>query len=133
MKRESILNEIKELLLNDVELLRDIVIELNSWNGCLDDLQVYCNDEEFFEIFFNGKNGLEIARAIYFGDYNYNDDYVKFNAYMNLESFDEYAYKKLLKDNIEDIMEHLEENYYNISIYSDELSDLLEKLEEIEE
>ena len=51
MKKEMLLNEIKELLLNDMDTLRDVVGELNSWNNCLDYLIVYENDEEFFDMF----------------------------------------------------------------------------------
>ena len=132
MKKEVVLNEIKELLLNDVELLKDVVTELNCWNNCLDNLQVYVNDYEFFDMFFLD-NPAEVARAIFFGDYNYNDDYVKFNAYMNLESLNELEYEELLKDNIADIIEHLEENYNNIFLCDGELKILLEEIEEIEE
>ena len=33
MKKEMLLNEIKGLLLNDMDTLRDAVNELNSWNN----------------------------------------------------------------------------------------------------
>ena len=45
MKKEMLLNEIKELLLNDMDTLKDVVRELDGWNGCLDYLKVYENDE----------------------------------------------------------------------------------------
>ena len=66
--------KLREYLLNDVEGLRDVVNEINGWNGNLDWLRFEYNDEEFFELFYSGKKGLEIARAICYGDYNYNDD-----------------------------------------------------------
>jgi hypothetical protein len=47
--------------------------------------EIYNNDEEFFEIFFT--NALEAVRAVSFGDYRYHDDYVIFNGYGNLETF----------------------------------------------
>ena len=62
--------KLKEYLLNDVEELRNVVSEINSWNGNLDYLEFKENDEYFFESFYSGINGLEIARAIYYGDYN---------------------------------------------------------------
>ena len=80
MKKEMLLNEIKGLLLNDLDTLKDAVRELNSWNACLDYLDVYENDEEFFNIFFEGKPAA-LERAIYYGDFNYNDNYIKFNGY----------------------------------------------------
>ena len=62
MKKEMLLNEIKELLLNDMDTLRDVVRELDGWNGCLDYLNIYNNDEEFFDIFFanNRSNRLTL-------------------------------------------------------------------------
>ena len=132
MKREELLNEIKGSLLNDLNTLKDVVRELNCWNGCLNYLEVYENDEEFFDMFFEGRPA-EVARAIYYGDYNYNDDYVKFNAYENLESLSEYDYEELLEENIEEITENLIEYAEYISIDNEELDDLLSQYFEVEE
>ena len=54
-----------------------------SINNC--DNEIYENDDEFFEIFFT--KPLEAIRATHFGDYNYSHDYVMFNGYGNLDSF----------------------------------------------
>ena len=132
MKKEMLLNEIKGLLLNDLDTLKDAVRELNSWNACLDYLDVYNNDDEFFNMFFEGKPA-ELARAIYYGDFNYNDKYIKFNAYENLESLSEYDYEELLKENIEEITENLIEYAEFISINNEELDDLLSQYFEVEE
>ena len=132
MKKESLLNEIKGLLLNDFNTLKDVVRELNSWNACLDYLEVYENDEEFFDMFFEGRPA-EVARAIYYGDYNYNDEYVKFNVYENLESLSEYDYEEMLEENIEEITENLIEYAEYISIDSEELENLLSQYFEVEE
>ena len=132
MKKEMLLNEIKGLLLNDLDTLKDVVSELNSWNACLDYLEVYENDEDFFNMFFEGRPA-EVARAIYYGDFNYNDNYIKFNAYGNLESLSEYGYEKLLKENIEEIIECLIEYVESISIYNENLYDLLSQYFEVEE
>ena len=132
MKKEMLLNEIKGLLLNDFNTLEDVVRELNSWNACLDYLAVYENDEEFFNMFFEGKPA-ELARAIYYGDFNYNDEYIKFNGYGNLETFSEYDYEELLEENIEEITENLIEYAEYISIDSEELDDLLSQYFEVEE
>lgn len=44
------------------------------------------NDNEFWEIYFDD-NPQEAARATYFGDIrNWNDPYIRFNAYGNLET-----------------------------------------------
>ena len=132
MKKEMLLNEIKELLLNDMDTLRDVVRELDGWNGCLDYLNVYNNDEEFFDIFF-ANNPAEVARAIYYGDFNYNDEYIKFNAYGNLETLSEYDYEKLLKENVEEVIDCLIKYVEHISIDNEELDDLLSQYFEDEE
>lgn len=132
MKKENLLNEIKELLLNDLSTLKDVVNELNGWSGCLDYLEVYNNDEEFFNMFFDN-NPMEVARAIYYGDYNYNDEYVKFNGYANLESLSDYDYEKLLKENIEKVIDCLIKYVGYISIYNEELDDLMAQYFEEEE
>ena len=124
-------NEIREYLLNNEDVLLDVVSELNSWNGCLDNLDFWENDEEFFNTFFD--NPMEAIRATYYGNYNYNDDYVKFNGYGNIDSYSEYERIEEIKDNIDDIVENLIESYYNIYI-NEELENLiLELLEEDEE
>ena len=121
MKKENL---IKEYLLNNEDVLLDIVNELNSWNGCLDWLDFWENDEEFFNTFFENK--IEVARAICYGDYNYNDDYVRFNGYGNIESFSEYDMIEELKDSIEEIVENFIEYKDNID-YDENLENLLEE------
>ena len=124
-------NEIREYLLNNEDVLLDVVSELNSWNGCLENLDFWENDEEFFNTFF--ENPMDAIRATYYGNYNYNDDYVKFNGYGNIDSYSEYERIEEIKDSIDDIVDNLIECYYNIYI-NEELENLiLELLEEEEE
>ena len=124
--------KLREYLLNDDEELRDVVNELNSWNGCLDWLEFRENDEEFFELFYSGINGLEIARAIYYGDYNYNDDYVRIDGYGNLVSYTEYEMIEEIKDSIDEIVENLIEEHDNLYL-SDDIEEIFEEAEEEEE
>ena len=49
--------------------------------------EVFTNDEEFFEMFFSA-DVVKAVRAISYGEYNYSDEYVKFNGYANLETTD---------------------------------------------
>jgi antirestriction protein len=56
-------------------------------NNSLSDDEIFNNDEEFFETFFPGKV-TEAVRAAMYGDYNFGHEWVKFNGYANLESFD---------------------------------------------
>ena len=124
--------KLKEYLLNDVEELRDVVSEINSWNGCLDWLEFRENDEEFFELFYSEINGLEIARAICYGNYRYNEDYVRINAYGNLESYTEYEMIEEMKDSIDEIVENLIEQYNNLDL-SDDIKEIFEEAKEEEE
>lgn len=125
--------KLREYLLNDVEELRDVVNELNGWNGCLDYLEFFENDEYFFESFYSGMNGLEIARAIYYGDYNYNDDYVRINSYGNLESYTEDEMIEKMKDSIDEIVKNLIEEHDGYLYLSDDIKEIFEEAEEEEE
>ncbi|MEX5491527.1 hypothetical protein ABFV43_22310, partial [Pseudomonas fulva] len=77
---------------------------VNSWNNGLEHLDYQYNDEEFFNVFFEGKP-MEAVRAAIYGDYRYTDDYVKFDGYGNLVSVSEYDMEEELKENIEEIMD----------------------------
>lgn len=125
------MEEVKAYLLNNVEELKNIVRELNSWDGSFEDLDVYDNDEDFFETFFNGKP-MEAVRAAHFGDYSYAATYVRFNGYGNLETLDDYQYERELKEQIDEIVAALLENFSHLSL-DPELEDLLLELEEEEE
>ncbi len=49
------------------------------------DNYIHLNDEEFFETYFT--KAIDAIRACSFGDYRYHDDFVQFNGYANLETF----------------------------------------------
>lgn len=121
-------NLVKEYLLENEDVLIDMVHELNSWNGCLDYLDFWENDGEFFETFFENK--LEVARAICYGEYNYNDRYVRFDGLGNLESFSEYEMIEELKDDVEEIVENLIEYKDYICISDGDLEELLSEEED---
>lgn len=87
-----------------VEQLELMVREMNAWDGSFDNLAVYENDDEFFQIYFESEV-MEAVRAISFGDYNYMDDYVRFNGYGNIESLSEYEWHQELEDEADDIVE----------------------------
>ena len=63
--------------------------KVTAWNQmCQDqnrsDDEIFSNDEEFFSTFFS--DTMEAVRAVCFGEYRYQDDWVQFNGYGNLES-----------------------------------------------
>ena len=95
--------------MSETDKLMVMVQEVNSWNNELESLSVWENDDEFFDTFFISRNPMEVARAIYFGDYNYNDEYVTFNGYGNLVSYSSYQVEELLKDHKEEIIESYNE------------------------
>ena len=76
--------------LSDFENFRDIltiVFDINAEDMSLEHIGFMYNDEDFFETFYKD-NVVEAVRATQFGNYNFMDDFVLFNAYGNLESFD---------------------------------------------
>ena len=121
---------IKNYLLRNEEELRSIVQEINSYNGSLDNLNFYENDEDFFNTFFVD-NPMEVARATFYGNYKYCDEFVRFNGYGNLESFDEYEAMKEIKSYIDDIVSNLLGCWEELDI-DDQLVELLEEEEEEE-
>ena len=127
MKKENL---VKEYLLENEDVLIDMVQELNSWNGCLEYLDFWENDGEFFETYFESK--LDAVRATFYGDYKFNDDYVRFDGYGNLESFSEYDMIEEIKDSIDEIVENLIEYKDYICISDGNLEELLEEEEEEE-
>ena len=99
---KNIIEKLKEELTTNE--LKQMVSDVNSWNGYLEDLMYFDNGEYFFRDFFDGKVD-DAVRAVCYGDYEYMDDYVKFNAYGNLESCNEYEYEQEIEDNAEEIIE----------------------------
>ena len=121
---------IKNYLLGNEKELLNIVQDINSYNGSLDYLNFYENDEDFFNTFFVD-NPMEVARATFYGNYKYCDQYVRFNGYGNLESFDEYEAMKEVKSYIDDIVSNLLGCWEELDI-DDQLVELLEEEEEEE-
>lgn len=118
-------------LLNNMEDAKQLVRELNSWDGSFENLDVHSNDEEFFDMMYEGRP-MEAVRAAHYGEYNYNDEFVRINAYGNLESLDEYDYEQEIKDQIEEIADMIVEKRDNIYLDA-ELEEILDEEEEDED
>jgi hypothetical protein len=71
------------------------------------DSMIYSNDDDFLDESFNTK--ADLARAITYGDYRYMDNWVTFNGYGNLESF-QYMGTNNLCELVEVIAEYVVEN-----------------------
>lgn len=82
------MNKIKAIANNIEENFTNVQI-IQAWNlYCayenMDDY-VYCNDEYFFDEQFEKAD--EAVRAVCYGTYDYQDEYVVFNGYGNLDTF----------------------------------------------
>ena len=101
-----------------VEQLKEMLQEVNSWDGSLGDYD-YMEIEQINEL-FHSVEPLEILRMAHFGEFDWNDDYFIVNDYGNLESINEFEFEELLKDNQAEITER-----YNKLIESGEIEDIL--------
>ena len=134
------MEKIKEFLLNNSEEIKNVIAEINNWNGSLANFEVYDNDEYFFSDIFYGSR-YDLVEKIINGDYRLEDDLVRFDFYGDLESLDEWEWEEELKENIDEIMEELLDCYDDLVRYykkvniSDELKELIEEylIEEEEE
>ena len=85
------------------------------------DKMLYDFDEEFFEMAFENKGYMEVARATFFGNIqNWSDEYIRFNAYGNLESLSEYDAVEVAEDHVNEIYEYEDVWNYNIEDEEDE-------------
>ena len=119
--------QLKEMLLEDRELTLEMCRALNTYDGSLEMFDIYDNDEEFFDLFFEGKP-MEAVRATQYGNYNYMDEYVRFNGYGNVESLDQWKVNKEIEDYIDEIIDTLTKNYNHICC-NNEIREILESEE----
>lgn len=125
---KKLVNLIKENILGmELSDKMDLVNEINGYDGSLENLYFQENDEEFFNAYFENKP-MEAVRATTYGDYNYTDEYVIFNAYGNLDTYSEYSVENEINGSIDEVVERLIDLKDNISIYNEELEELLSEL-----
>ena len=124
----TVKNQIIELINN---MNDDQLVQLNNLyceHACINDGEIFANDEEFFAMFFpNAGDGLKVAQAVFYGDYNYSHNWVKFNGYGNLQSFS-FINPDDLCELVETIADFIIENPQAFTDLID-----LDELEEIEE
>ena len=115
---EAIINQINGLNESDLVALNNAYCE-----SCNIDGYIYSNDEEFFTLFYpNAGDGLKVAQAVFYGDYNYSHDWVTFNGYGNLQSY-LYIDENALCELVSVIAEYIAENPHEFSHILD-LSDI---------
>lgn len=125
MDYKKIINSNRE----NVDLLRQLTQEVNSWDQSLESYEVMDFDDYFFDTYFEGKPE-EAARATFFGNIeNWNDEYIRFNGYGNLESLSDYAYEKELLEGADEIIERALELLDAGDIDADNIPELTELAE----
>lgn len=82
-REQAIRNYVKQLNGDDLTYL---LHHMNWYDGCFEETAYY--DMEEFDEVLSGHTPMEIAQMIFFGDFNLNNDYFRFNGYGNLESAD---------------------------------------------
>jgi hypothetical protein len=90
--------------------------------------EIFYNEDEFFNTFFY-ENVIGAIQCVSYGDYRYSDNYVKFNGYGNLESFNFMSHAQLCElpeTMAEDIINKFEEFEY---LFSNELCELINQYE----
>jgi hypothetical protein len=75
-----------------IQLHNEFCQEHKSGDG-----EIHENDNEFFDMFFTKPQ--DAVRASFYGDYRFMDDYVKFDGYGNLESFDKHRLDSAIDQN----------------------------------
>ena len=124
------IENLKGLILNDVSIGIGLVNDINSWDLSLEHLQVFSMDE--FNEIMEGYDPLEIANRIYFGDFNPNHEYFRFNGYANLESLDEYDLRDEIINYSSEIARRTVELYEDgkLDYLQEEVMEILEDQEE---
>ena len=118
-REEAIRNYVEQLNGDDLTYLLQ---HMNGYDGCFEEANYYDMDE--FDEFLAGSTPMEIAQMIFFGDFNPNDEYYRFNAYGNLESADWPDVVSEAEDLVDDIINQLV-NYYNGDTPWPDLDDLV--------
>lgn len=118
-RAQAIRNYVEQLNGDDLTYLLQ---HMNGYDGCFEEASYY--DMEEFDEFLTGRTPMEIAQMIFFGDFNPNNGYFRFNVYGNLESADWPDVVAEAENLEEDIIDHLV-NYYNGDTPWPDLDDLV--------
>lgn len=122
MDRDAILDEIKSAMVEKEDLM-SIISDINSYDGSFDDVQWWENDEDFFNTYY-ADDIMGAVRAVCYGEYNFTDEYVKINAYGNLETTN--YIQDELEEYVDEIVDHLVEDW-------DEFKDTIDLTSETKE
>lgn len=135
-REQAIHNYVEQLNGDDLAYLLQ---HMNSYDGCFEEAIYYDMDE--FDEFMSNYTPMELAQIIYFGEFNPNNDYFRFNAYGNLESADWPDIVAEAEDLVDEIIYHLVNCYSGDTpwpdlddlVYADNDTVFNEDYEEVEE
>lgn len=132
VNNEDLLEQMANWLRENPQSALGIARDINGYDGSLEELDYWENDEEFFNTYYPDKP-MDAVRAACYGSYNYMDDYVRIDVYGNLQSVSEMGLEEEVKAWAADILEQIIDNYdkYQGSYVLDEIPEefkaLLEK------
>ena len=121
------MKKLESYLLDNMDVTGYMVREINAWGGYLEHLEYF--DMEELDLVLEGYTPSEIASRIFYGDFNPNDEYFRFNAYANLESANNWDIEEEYRDNISEIASYIVEYKDNIDINDEGLQEILDNME----
>ena len=121
------MKKLESYLLDNMDVTGYMVREINAWGGYLEHLEYF--DMEEFDLVLEGYTPSEVANRIFYGSFNPNDEYFRFNAYGNLESANEWDIEEEYRDNISEIASYIVEYKDNIDINDEGLQEILDNME----
>lgn len=84
---------------------------------------VYSNDEEFFNLLL--WDGMRVAQAVFYGDYNYSHNWVTFDGYGNFKSYQYFSINELV-ESPKVMAEYIADNYNEFeSLFSSDVDQLI--------
>ena len=121
------MKKLESYLLDNMDVAGYMVREINAWGGCLEHLEYF--DMAEFDLVLEEYEPSEIANRIFYGSFNPNDEYFRFNAYGNLESANEWDIEEEYRDHISEIASYIVEYKDNINIDDEGLQEILDNME----
>ena len=121
------MKKLESYLLDNMDVTGYMVREINAWGGRLEHLEYF--DMEELDLVLEEYTPSEVANRIFYGSFNPNDEYFRFNAYGNLESANEWDIEEEYRDNISEIASYIVEYKDNIDIYDEGLQEILDNME----
>ena len=131
LRKREIVKKMENYLRNNMEEARDILAQINVWDGSLEELAVYDMSDFDYIIESSDLSPTELIDKVQYGDFTTNNDYFTFDSLGNLISYSDYEYEELVREYIPEIVER----YIDISghIYADaEMEALMEAYDEID-